>query len=235
MPWIPRSLSLELQRACLRACSRIGVHYISAIKAVPYDRMHSGNQMVTMACLHIAMDALIRLQAAPAPSPFSAMLHKPEMPSASGGASTAADAAVAALAAAEAGWACPVCTVINPASATSCGTCGTSAGGWKCPSCTYSNGASANKCGMCNQPKPGGGGGAGGGGGGSAPGAGAGAAAAVHGAANAADQRKCDGRACVSLGRCRLTRSPPCPHLPPLLQPSHQPTAPRCLPAHLHS
>ena len=184
-PWIPKELSLDTQRACLRALYRLAVQYVAAVKSVKYDRMQSGKHVVVMACFQVCLDALLRLQASPCPSPLSAMLHVPEPPAeeeAKAGVTEeeAAAALAAALAAAE-GWSCDNCTYVNASGASECVMCGVSKGApppWACPRCTATNTPTASQCSVCNAPNPSAsaGGAAGGGGGG-----GSNAAAAAYG------------------------------------------------------
>ena len=144
------------------------------LSGAPWGRQ-SGKHTVTMACILAALDAVIRLQAGPEPSPVSALLHFPADPTAAAAAPAAAgaapgaagaagadggdldmdfSAAIAAISAVAGDWTCLGCTLRNAASSTTCGACGFARGGWSCPQCTFSNPSSSTSCSVCGRANP---------------------------------------------------------------------------------
>lgn len=158
-PWIPVAVSLDDQTAVLRAIYRIAVHYVAAAKSVDYDRGTSGKRLVTCGCIVAALDAVLRLQASPMPSPVSAQLHV-----AAASAPAPAGAAGAGGTGGTSSWVCNLCATASDNSERACGACGRDRGSWACPSCTYVNdpperrggGRGPAQCGVCNTRAPGG-------------------------------------------------------------------------------
>ena len=73
--WYPATISRAEQQRMQNALFSILLHYVSAMKSVPYDREQQGNRVITTSCIIIALDAVSRLMAHDQPSPLAVALQ----------------------------------------------------------------------------------------------------------------------------------------------------------------